>query len=274
MRVCIINILLVKKRARTAMLIEPMNFKEKERFTNLFDLFQLVRDFGLKITLENKNLCRFLVGREKTLVSYAKNPSDQKLGKLLGFFCYKHDYSNENKKRMSAEIKVGPSQLMVEVCEMKKLMKNMKKFQEHYQDLLQKIGRVLIPRDYHIPTLVFTEINEQNERIRAIERRDQVYIRENMDEYINDLYNHWAPDSILEKMLPDLVEEKRFPLLNFIWKHFVQEDIPSKLPYSGEDVNKRMAEFDKIVFYKKIPAILIIKREWNKLYGKYAEIKD
>lgn len=270
----IINLLLVEKKVRKSFLLEGMNFSPKTRRENILKIFRLIRTLGLKIIVENEKLCRFLVGREKVLIDFlGRFGSPKELGKVLGFYCTGHDFDNAMKNRLLTEIRMGKVQLIVEICELDLLLKNPKPFYSYYEDLLQKIGSVLVPLGFETPELVFTDLLPQNLRISALTRGDVDFIEDRMDNYIMDLDNYWAPASILAQKFPEIIrDERNKDLLVFIWKKFVRDDVTTKLPFSGEKINRLMGSFDEKLFRNGVPNVETVKREWNTLFGEYVEI--
>lgn len=270
----ILNILLVMKKVRPAMLIEGMNFPRKTRKEKLLKLLQLAKDSGLKFILENQEFWRYLVATPRVIDLYTKKPTEKNLGKVLGFYCYRHKYGDQNRARVSAVIKMGSIDLVVEVCELKKVNKDLTHFHGYYEDLLQRIAKVIVPLGLPIPSLTFTEMSSRTLRIDALERWDVPYIRSNVNDYIMDLDNFWAPDSIFAQKFPKLITEDRYqPMLKFVWKLFVKKEPTLDLPFPGEKINDEMGKLDRELFGKGVPTETEIVAKWNEKFGKYVKLE-
>lgn len=152
----IIHIFFVKYGIRNAMLVETANLKNKQSLHHdVYIIFKIILEMKLIVVLEHSDkefgLNRYIVinpNRKKSMNAFERyvkgingnaNP-DYNIGKLLGYYCYKHDFSNTTLDRTHISV-IGMYKdlyfYISEICETDKLtIKNLK---SHYRKLIRKI---------------------------------------------------------------------------------------------------------------------------------------
>jgi len=253
----LINIYLVIENIREATLIETENFRNKmlDINENLKILKELCKKYKLEFYEENNELQRYLVTKKKSLEIYIKNAehdNDIALGKILGFLCVGHDYSNINTRRLTGIINVEYndlfSDIIVEICEADKI--TTKNLEEHLEKKVKLISSKL-SNEFTVTYQIQTDI-PQIERIQMLENHNIDFIREFQDLYTQDLDNYWAMDSYLnEKFIWSLTSSENFNkyvnVYKYIWREFVNKERSSKLfkIFSGHMINNFMTKFDE-----------------------------
>lgn len=118
---------------RSGCLIEPANYNDDSDISNRL----LVVVDQLKLHFTYDEVRRILITKNK--IDQIDNLDDA-MGKILGFYCIGHDYSNTNIDRIFAQINIVFNEVTLnvyaEVCEKSKL--NIDKFKEHILSLTNK----------------------------------------------------------------------------------------------------------------------------------------
>lgn len=215
-----INIYMVYYGYRTATLIEPANYKNGS-YKKFFDVIQ-----ELKLYHYYDDSQRILV----TKTQLPGIPDDKTLGKLLGFYCYNHDYSNQSIDRVGGHILVNGHGVYAEVCEYSKI--NIEKFKNHLRKLASNYKKLVPSLGV---TMVVERLDSYKKRFQKLQANDIKYVKENIKNYNNDLANEFTSEweSISAEQLLDPFHKK---IYENVYKGKYNKLYP---PFTGSDENIR-----------------------------------
>ena len=224
----ILNILLVCTGIRSAFLFEESNFQrfDKNPIKKLYKIIKYVNEntsIHLKTTEDNSQFKRVFVylcessrkevnkGLNKVIypvdLSIMDNENsvndDYEISLFLGFQCDGHDYSNIEIDRIALNFDIYKDKetisLMTEVCEAEKI--NIIDLEKYANDLVNKINTIVEEFGY------FCEYNLKYwystiTKIEKLREKDVVFIKDRLNEYLNDLGNFYISDTdLLEKSI-------------------------------------------------------------------------
>lgn len=256
----LVNVILVFYDARDSFLYESTNFKNDTEF-----IFLLVKKFNkhsgnLKITSDQFKYPRFFVYKKNSWVDkdIIKNPdnlvNDVSIAKYLGFICKGHDFGNFYVPRIYLSYYLNDgNNIISEVCEINKIPK--KQIEKTANETSKRFNDVL--NQYGLNVTFSINIDDGlNLRMEKLLQNDQKYILENIDEYDNDLFNHYLGDSF-EKSLTfkylinskTNIDEKLLKVLNIIYK-YIKDGLFDTVfeTFSVEDAENKILEFDNCVW--------------------------
>jgi hypothetical protein len=197
----VVNVTLVYYNERDAFLYESTNFKNNTQF--IYKLVEMFNNNGAKFKIKNDEYTfpRFLVYKEDSWIDkdLEKNPDnirdDSSLAKYLGFQCVGHDFSNYWESRITVSFFVeNPkynkrANIVTEVCEINKIPKN--EIERIAFEKLERFNSVLKQYDLKV-TVDITVDQGVNSRIKKVDEKNIVYIRDNIDDYTNDIENEYG----------------------------------------------------------------------------------
>jgi hypothetical protein len=256
----LVNVILVFYDARDSFLYESTNFKNDTKF-----IFSLVKKFNkhfdnLKITSDQFKYPRFFVYKKNSWVDkdIIKNPDNLvnnfSIAKYLGFTCKGHDFSNFYVPRIYVRYILNDgSNIISEVCEINKISK--KQLEQIANDKSKSFNNVLNQYDVNVTFSVNID-DGVNLRMEKLLQNDQKYILENIDEYDNDLANHYLADnwekSLTFKYLINSetnIDEKLLKVLNIIYKYIKNGLFDTVFEnFSLDEAQDRILEFDNCIW--------------------------
>lgn len=192
----IINLVLVIFGARPALLFESVNYTADEKL----DFFSVCQQIDSIEHLDDDTIFTrslFFVKNGQVHKALMEDPNrindDIYLGVFLGFTCIGHDYGNYKKTRIAFYYNVYPKEdstietnIIAEVCEfsenaVKKLEKVSSKTNMKINQILDKFG--------YVCKLEVRVIRGHIERYEELENNNSNYVKENINEYIDDFEN-------------------------------------------------------------------------------------
>ncbi len=231
----IFNILLVCTGIRSAFLFEESNFQrfDKNPIKKLYKIVKYVNEntsIHIKTTEDNSQFKRIFVylcessrkevnkglnkevnkglnkGLNKVIypvdLSIMDNENsvndDDEIALFLGFQCAGHDYSNIEIDRIALNFDIYKGKetisLMAEVCEAEKI--NIIDLEKYANDLVDKINTIVEEFGY------FCDYNLKYwystiTKIEKLREKDLVFIKDRLNEYLNDLGNFYISDTVL-----------------------------------------------------------------------------
>jgi hypothetical protein len=189
----VVQIILVTYGARKAFLFESSNFTGEGRqpVNDLKFVISVVNRYGgdLKLTMQDGThvLKRYFVTKKSVPVK--TKSSDEEIAALLGFYCKGHDYSNQNKQRISASISLDSKHdIYAEICETQKI--DLKKFEFHVKNKTNNFNLILKKFGMHA-TVKFDNMIPETILLKNLKAGDLDYVKKNMDKYIDILENNY-----------------------------------------------------------------------------------
>lgn len=221
-----INIYMVYYGYRQASLIEPANYKDG----SYKKLFPIIKKLNLYYSYDRAY--RILVTKRPVLPV----TDDKILGKLLGFHCYNHNYSDLSVDRVGGSIKINDNiTVYAEVCEYSKL--NIKRFKKHLQNLADNYKKL-------VPLFTVSVHLQKNDsyktRFQKFKANDMNYIKTHIDDYNNDLFNEFTSEWE-EIEAEDLMKPLNRKVYTLAYEGYYSKLYPK---FTGSDENIR--EIDKI----------------------------
>jgi hypothetical protein len=192
----ILSTILVCEGLRPAFLFESVNYYLDEHKSFIYTIPNIFKKIKpLVYSVDSHKLPRTFVFLKDSFVdkSIQEDPSrkddDRYIAEYLGFNCIGHtDYYNYMKTRITVRfLEVNSKkEYIVELCEEDKIsLRTLKKKAKAKNDL---INELLVPLGYKSQYFieVFVGVIERYERLK---NKDLVYVRKNVHEYINDMWN-------------------------------------------------------------------------------------
>ena len=244
----IINILLVIKKVRPATLYESGDFK-KNRNEELFDIIKkintLITPNILLYSFDSFKFPRILIYlkdskvHKSITIDYNRLNNDKYIGQYLGFQCINHNFGDYTKTRISVRQYINDKEIITEVCEYNKI--HIKELENTSNKLTLKINDVLSPYGFKCTNKIEI-IYGTEDRYKYLFKKDMSYIKDNLDEYINDFENFYIADQkIFEKSstYKNLIKLENLDFLSKIYKTYVIEDKANKF-YENVDTHKKI----------------------------------
>lgn len=236
----LINMIMVYKGLRPSSLIEPAGYQGKNDI--LIEILRVVNGSGL-ITTKDR-IGRILVTKKK-LPSNIDINTDEGMGKILGFHCYKNNlYKDKNNVNVSIDVTINKKkiQLYAEKCDAKinnvKLLKHVSTLVDKYKSIL--IGYNVTYKLTYSPSISFIK--------KAIVEKDYDFIQKNSDYIANYFTNLTGDEIIYRDMIVDI--KKYINVFQFILEK--EKDISFLFPpFNGknykqiERVTGKITEFIK-----------------------------
>jgi len=183
------NLLLVLRDGRKAYLFESSNFMHMSGKKKIDDLLKIAKDCDLFVQKDPVSLDdypRYWIVKEKL----NKIPlTDKAIGKLLGMKDPGDDYFNYKEKRLTLYIKESTTGVNINT-EILKGDKDDKENIDHAKNRIDAFNTIMIELDlpYRF-SYIFNQDDGSLKRFKELKKKNMKYIQENVEEYVNDLYN-------------------------------------------------------------------------------------
>lgn len=215
----IFNILLVFTCVRRAYLADTMSKPEKKLIQTTLKILNASKQ---KPKLKLRNIKGLNIVYVDEQMDSIKDFDDEQLGRVLGFHCVGHEYGNEDLHRLGLYIVVTTKETKekkfhtyAEVCVVdekhaQQQYKDIEKFMKHKTDQYQVVAdRFGFDVQYEIE-----DIPGNQERVKRL--RNNQYIETHIDQYLNDIFNHFGGVSrLLDMDYKTIVETGLLELLKF-----------------------------------------------------------
>lgn len=197
----LLNIVLVYAKARDATLVELNNFPVKEIKKNKEVIEKLIKDLNLNSLQEPFSDYRFFVVKE----SLPEPETDEDIAEILEFICKGHDYSNQDIIRLAPSIyeKKSGEEIIAEICESDKI--SMDQLDQLIKNKIKRMNKAMksLNLEYRFDYSV-KKIYPRNFLLEESRKID--FVKKNLGEYVNLIYNYFYPNSKFVKN-PDLILE-------------------------------------------------------------------
>ena len=266
----VLNIILVKLDVRKSTLIELNNFDKSSQSIYKSILNTVIRK--MKMVKTKNTSYRYFVTSDKIKIP----KTDSEIAELLGFRCTDHDFSNQSIDRVSYSIieKKTNSTIYTEVCEKSKIKNfkqkyKMKAVQKRKVKMWNKKIKDILPYKF---VLQIRNIPAITDFLPRDKYTDKKYVKKNIHEYTNILYNDFFIGSKLSKS--DLLIMDNFNKFIFVMDNLkkirILYDIPSnKYPSNGFNrLIKNLKKFEDDLL-KGTDDIEEMERHLNKLTNLY-----
>jgi hypothetical protein len=196
----IINILLVLKGARKTTLLEYANVKNNmshidffNSITTIINIFKSITGEQLSIYLENEEpYPRYLIYNfdkyPNMTQELQKEEHDFELGKILEMTFPGGNYYDYNQHRLTGLIMIGDINLFAEVFVVKDYEHEYKCLKKNLENKVNKWNLELKEIGLKCKYIIKSDDGFEY-RKKKYEEKDIVYIRDHIDEYMNDHYN-------------------------------------------------------------------------------------
>ena len=239
----VLNIILVKLDVRKSTLIELNNFDKSSQSVYKSILNTVIRK--MKMVKTKNTSYRYFVTNNKIKIP----KTDSEIAELLGFECIDHDFSNQNIDRVSYSIieKKTNYEIYIEVCEKGKI-KNLEKYkmeavQKRKVKTWNKKLNGILPYNF---VLQIEDIPAITDFLLRDNYTDKKYVKKNIHEYINIIYNEFFDGSKLSESGSLIMDNfKKFIfIMDNLKKIGILYNIPSN-KYPSDGFNTLIANLKK-----------------------------
>jgi hypothetical protein len=187
-------------------------------------------NFGLVYTNPALDKKTFLTEKEK--------------GYWLGFYCVGHDYGNINVDRVAIHIRTTTKvSLHSEACtaSSKNVARQMYKLRRFAQKRAQQFGEVLKLLKFQIE---YDVLFETSRLTRNANLDNDSFVREHLDEYVQDIADDWTPDTYFLNLSWDEIKDR--DLLSFFrFAHWIGTDLRVFRALEGHGYNPTLVKKER-----------------------------